>query len=67
MEEAVFATRSIIAVDHPQGLRLPNEGLTVPPLLSNFTRRVVRVPAHAVDNHGHDVLERIKHLDRHIP
>jgi tetratricopeptide (TPR) repeat protein len=68
LEEAVFVDRlQLVAVDHPAGVEVfPNEGLKSPPrrpfALTATTN--ARPPASAVDEHGHDVLEKIAALDR---
>jgi tetratricopeptide (TPR) repeat protein len=70
LEEAIFADRfQLIAVDHPQGVDVyPNEGLTDPPRpFKLYATRGARPPLTAVDNHGNDVLSRIKHVDRQYP
>ena len=70
LEEALFIDRmQLISVAHPQGVEVyPNEGLTVPPQpFKIFSTRDARPPIAAVDEHGHDVLARITHLDRQYP
>ncbi len=71
LEEALFVDRlQLIAVAHPQGVEVyPNEGLTGEPLapFKLYTTRDARTPLSAVDEHGHDVLSRIAHLDRDYP
>ncbi len=70
LEEAIFADRfQLIAVDHPHSVEVyPNEGLTDPPRpFKLYATRGARPPLTAVDNHGNDVLERIKHVDRQYP
>ena len=70
LEEAIFADRfQLLAVDHPQGVDVyPNEGLTVPPRLFRlYATRDAHAPLTAVDEHGNDVLSRIRHLDRVYP
>ncbi len=71
LEEALFVDRlQLIAVAHPQDVEIyPNEGLAGPPLppFKLHTARDARAPVSAVDDHGHDVLSRISHLDRKYP
>ena len=70
LEEAVFLDRlQLISVAHPQGVEVfPNEGLTVPPQpFKLYTTRNARAPLAATDDHGHDVLSRIAHVDRVYP
>ena len=69
LEEAVFLDRlHLIAVAHPSGVDVyPNEGLKSPAEQRPFaitTVRGPRPPRRAVDHHGHDVLDRVKALDR---
>jgi tetratricopeptide (TPR) repeat protein len=70
LEEALFVDRlQLISVAHPQGVEIyPNEGLTEPPQpFKIFTTRNATPPLAAVDEHGHDVLSRIAHIDRQYP
>jgi tetratricopeptide (TPR) repeat protein len=70
LEEAVFADRfQLIAVDHPQGVEVyPNEGMTDPPRpFKLYVTRGARPPLTAVDDHGNDVLSRIRSMDRKYP
>jgi len=70
LEEALFVDRlQLIAVAHPEGVEIfPNEGLTEPPQpFKIYSTRDARPPVSAVDEHGHDVLSRIAHLDREYP
>ncbi|HEX6717931.1 MAG TPA: CRTAC1 family protein, partial [Pyrinomonadaceae bacterium] len=70
LEEALFVDRlQLIAVAHPQCVEIyPNEGLTEPPQpFKIYETRDARPPIAAVDEHGHDVLPRIAHLDREYP
>ncbi len=71
LEEALFVDHlQLIAVAHPQGIEVyPNEGLISPPLppFKLYATRGARAPISAVDDHGHDVLPRITHLDRQYP
>ena len=71
LEEAVFLDRvELVAADHPQEVEVyPNEGLIAPPLppFKLYATRAARAPVSAIDDHGHDVLERIEQLDRKYP
>ena len=70
LEEAVFADHfRLLAVDHEQATEVyPNEGLTDPPRpFKLYIARDAHPPLTAVDDHGNDVLSRIKHLDRMYP
>jgi tetratricopeptide (TPR) repeat protein len=70
LEEALFVDRvQLISVAHPRGVDVyPNEGLTIPaPRFKLYTTRAARPPVTAVDEHGHDVLARIAHVDREYP
>ncbi|HEX5965078.1 MAG TPA: FG-GAP-like repeat-containing protein, partial [Pyrinomonadaceae bacterium] len=70
LEEALFLDHlQLIAVAHPREVEVyPNEGLTVPPpRFKLFTTRNAQPPLTAVDEHGHDVLSRIAHVDRQYP
>ncbi|MDQ2921013.1 MAG: hypothetical protein M3R52_05300, partial [Acidobacteriota bacterium] len=71
LEEALFVDQlQLIAVAHPQGVEVyPNEGLTGEPLppFKLYATRGAKAPVSAVDDHGHDVLSCIAHLDREYP
>ncbi|HWN08644.1 MAG TPA: FG-GAP-like repeat-containing protein [Pyrinomonadaceae bacterium] len=70
LEEAVFSDKfQLLAVDHPEGVEVyPNEGLTDPPRpFKLYATRGAQPPLTAVDDHGNDVLSRIKHVDRQYP
>jgi tetratricopeptide (TPR) repeat protein len=70
LEEALFVDRmQLIAIAHPRGVEVyPNEGLNEPPpQFKLYTTRDARPPLAAVDDHGHDVLERILRIDRRYP
>jgi tetratricopeptide (TPR) repeat protein len=70
LEEALFLDHlQLIAVAHPRDVEVyPNEGLTVPPpRFKLFTTRNAQPPLSAVDEHGHDVLDRIARADRRYP
>ena len=70
LEEAMFVDRlQLVAVAHPSGVDVyPNEGLKSPAArrpLTFYTTRAPRPPLAAIDEHGHDVLDRIARIDRH--
>lgn len=70
LEEAVFADKfQLLAVDHQEGVEVyPEEGLTDQPRpFKLYATRGAQPPLTAVDDHGNDVLSRIKHLDRQYP
>ncbi|HKR11147.1 MAG TPA: CRTAC1 family protein, partial [Pyrinomonadaceae bacterium] len=70
LEEATFLDRvQLLAVAHPRGVDVyPNEGLTIPPpRFKLYTTRDAQPPLTAVDEHDHDVLARIAHVDRQYP
>jgi len=70
LEEAIFFDRmQLIAIAHPQETEVyPNEGLTVPAQRFRlYTTRDAKPPLDAVDDHGHDVLDRILRIDREYP
>jgi Flp pilus assembly protein TadD len=70
LEEVLFADRfSLLAVDHAADVEVyPNEGMVSPmPTFRLYTVRGLRPPASAVDDHGHDVLERLLRVDRLFP
>ncbi|HEY0727424.1 MAG TPA: ASPIC/UnbV domain-containing protein, partial [Pyrinomonadaceae bacterium] len=70
LEEAIFFDRmQLVAIAHPRETEVyPNEGLTVPAQrFKLFTTRDAKPPLTAVDDHGHDVLERILRIDREYP
>jgi tetratricopeptide (TPR) repeat protein len=71
LEEALFVDHlQLVVVAHPRDTEVyPNEGLINPPLppFKLYTTRGARAPISAVDDHGHDVLSRITHLDRQYP
>ena len=69
LEEALFVDRlQLVAIAHPATVEVyPNEGMTTPPKSFRlFQVADQRVPR-AVDDHGHDVTERIARLDRTYP
>ena len=70
LEETLFLDRAeLVAVDHPAGVEVhPEEGMkAVPPPFRLHATRAAAPPLAAVDEHGHDVLERISRLDRRYP
>ena len=70
LEEALFVDRiALVAVAHPADvLVFPNEGMTSPPKPRHiFTLKNPRTPKGALDDHGHEVLDRIVRLDRRYP
>ncbi len=70
LEEAIFFDRmQLVAIAHPQETEVyPNEGLTLPaPRFKLYTTRGASPPLKAVDDHGHDVLDRILRIDREYP
>jgi hypothetical protein len=70
LEETLYADKfQLIAIDHLSKNDIyPNEGMTDPPRpFRMFVTQDARPPITAVDNHGHDVLDRIKKLDRTYP
>ncbi|HET9531064.1 MAG TPA: FG-GAP-like repeat-containing protein, partial [Blastocatellia bacterium] len=71
LEEALFVDRlQLVAIGHPEGTEVfPNEGLVGPPRppFKLYVTRDLRPPASATDHHGHDVLDRITHIDRKYP
>ena len=69
LEEALFVDRlQLLAIAHPSTIEIyPNEGMTTPPKpFRLFQVTDERVPR-AVDDHGHDVTERIARVDRTYP
>jgi hypothetical protein len=69
LEEALFVDRlQLVAVAHPVDVEVyPNEGLRSPAERRPFaivTTKHPGPPLRAVDDHGHDVLESIRALDR---
>ena len=70
LEETLYADRfQLIAVEHPAEVEIyPNEGMADPPRpFKLFAVRDAKPPVAARDEHGHDVLDRIKRLDRSYP
>ena len=70
LEEGLFVDRlALMAVAHPADEEVfPDEGLrTPPPPFRLFAARGARPPLHAVDDHGHDVTDRVARLDRRYP
>jgi len=70
LEETLYADKfQLIAIDHPSNNDVyPNEGMSDPPRpFRMFVTEDARPPVTAIDNHGHDVLNRIEKLDRTYP
>jgi hypothetical protein len=70
LEETLFADRfQLWTIDHPRGVDVfPNEGLTDPPKPFHlYAVRDERIPPRVVDDHGHDVTDRIARVDRQYP
>lgn len=70
LEEALFLDRAqLVAITHPAGTEIyPNEGLRAKAdPFRLFTARETRPLAAAVDEHGHDMLERLREMDRQFP
>ncbi|HEV2707834.1 MAG TPA: FG-GAP-like repeat-containing protein [Pyrinomonadaceae bacterium] len=70
LEEALFVDRlRLHVVAHPEGVEVyPNEGLSaVPRRFVLYKTQGARPPLAAFDEHGHDVLARIAHMDRQYP
>lgn len=70
LEEVVYVDRlQLIAIDHPAETEIyPNEGMTDPPrAFKLFTTRGALPPSTAIDDHGHDVTDRIAKVDRRYP
>lgn len=70
LEEALFIDKlQLLAVTHPVGTEVfPNEGMTHPPKdFRLFSVNAGVPPLKAVDEHGHDVLDRVTKLDRRYP
>jgi Tfp pilus assembly protein PilF len=70
LEEAVFLDRAqLVAVAHPVEMSVhPNEGLrSSAGAFRLFAVRNVKPPAAVVDEHGHDVLDRVLRVDRRSP
>ena len=69
LEEALFVDRlQLVAVAHPRGVEVyPNEGLRSPAERRPFTIYTVRHPRPPIavtDHHGHDMLDRVRAIDR---
>ncbi len=70
LEEAMFLDHvQLVAVDHPADVEVhPNEGLRAArAAFKLYAARSRRAPVRAVDEHGHDVLPKIRALDRSAP
>ena len=70
LEEALFLDRAqLVAVAHPRGTGIyPHEGLrTTAEPFRLFTTRAIRPIVAAADEHGHDVADRLRSVDRSFP
>ena len=70
LEEVVFLDRmELLAIAHPATVEVhPNEGLRSSPAPLRLHRvRDPQPPAAVVDDHGHDVLDRVLAVDRRYP
>jgi tetratricopeptide (TPR) repeat protein len=70
LEEALFLDRAqLVAVTHPAEVEVhPQEGMRAePPPFRMHAVRDARPPLAAIDEHGHDVLDRVARLDRRYP
>ena len=70
LEEALFVDHlQLLAIAHPRDVEVyPNEGLTIPPpRFKIFSTRNAQPPISAIDEHGHDVRNRIAAVDRQYP
>jgi tetratricopeptide (TPR) repeat protein len=71
LEEVLYVDRlQLVAIAHPRGAEVyPNEGMVDAPLppFKLYATRAARPPLAATDDHGHDVLARVSHLDRQYP
>src|SRR5262249_8370522 len=70
LEEVLFADRfALLAVDHPEGVEVyPNEGMVAPmPAHRLYAVGSLPPPLAALDDHGHDVLDRLLRVDRRFP
>jgi Tfp pilus assembly protein PilF len=66
LEEVLYVDRfELLAVAHPKDADVyPNEGLTDPPRpFALHVTRGAHPPAAATDEHGHDVLDRLRDID----
>ncbi|MBI1872951.1 MAG: VCBS repeat-containing protein [Acidobacteria bacterium] len=70
LEEALFLDEvKLLAVTHPAEVEVyPDEGMRARPRpFRLFATRDAHAPIAAIDDHGHDVLAKISHLDRSYP
>lgn len=70
LEEALFLDRTqLVTVDHPAGVEVhPAEGMSATPRPFTLYHAAGAVsPLAAVDDHGHDVLDRVLAADRRYP
>jgi Tfp pilus assembly protein PilF len=69
LEEALFVDRlQLVSVAHPAGVEVyPNEGLRSPAERRPFTiytAQRARPPVSVIDEHGHDMLDAVRAIDR---
>ncbi|CAN5788754.1 hypothetical protein BH24ACI5_BH24ACI5_14820 [soil metagenome] len=70
LEEALFLDRAqLVAIDHPAGVEVhPAEGMAAAPRpFKLYYAAEATSPLAAVDDHGHDVLDRVITMDRRYP
>jgi tetratricopeptide (TPR) repeat protein len=70
LEETVFLDRlALLAVTHDRGVEvLPDEGMIEPPKpFRLFQARARHPPSRVIDDHGHDVTERVTAVDGRYP
>jgi tetratricopeptide (TPR) repeat protein len=70
LEETLFLDRTqLVVITHPDANEVyPQEGMrAAPPPFALHTTRDAAPPLAAVDDHGHDVLDRVARLDRRYP
>ena len=69
LEETLLADRfELLAIAHAQTIELyPNEGMTEPPKPFRLFGVAGQRTPRAVDEHGHDVTDRIERIDRRSP
>jgi len=69
LEETLFADRmQLMAIAHPAGVDIyPNEGMTDPPKPFRLFAVTDKHVPRAIDDHDHDVTERVARIDRRYP
>jgi tetratricopeptide (TPR) repeat protein len=70
LEEVLYLDHiRLMAIEHPSDVDVfPNEGMTEPPRgFKLFATRGAHPPLAARDEHGHDVLDKVSHMDRQYP